>query len=390
MGPLVGMITLLLAACIQPLEGQNVQLVSSLGSLARAVTEGDIDSIIRQNLEPDLKPWKVAGPLSSLSLLNLLHSIHTTWPEYRRNFVAFVVIKSGSIRWWAYPTARRWCTSRVEYMKQELLSFARNTSTTLPDVAFVMNGYDKPLCPKGNCSAPIFTFNKPWNTSEGSSTYDDVLFPVLNHPFDHLVYYPWDAKRNKALMRAGIYAAMAHDCQRVRLYQLAQTPAAKEWLDVGIYKNRHWRVKLKTVPPVPMEDHARWRYLLSADGQGASWRLAKLLAINSVVLKYRSDSIEYYYRSLHEGVHYISVDEHTLLQVLPDIHGQQERLQRIAQQAQEFAFKYLSQASRCAYATAALSHYKRMFSDMDKLLDALPQELSVEALMQLRSNWSKH
>jgi hypothetical protein len=49
-----------------------------------------------------------------------------------------------------------------------------------------------------------------------------------------------------------------------------------------------------------MEDHAMWRYLLNTDGQGASWRLAKLLAINSVVLKYRSHSIEYYYRSLRE------------------------------------------------------------------------------------------
>ena len=49
-----------------------------------------------------------------------------------------------------------------------------------------------------------------------------------------------------------------------------------------------------------MEDHARWRYLLSADGQGASWRLAKLLATNSVILKARSNSIEYYYRSLSE------------------------------------------------------------------------------------------
>jgi hypothetical protein len=49
-----------------------------------------------------------------------------------------------------------------------------------------------------------------------------------------------------------------------------------------------------------MEDHARWRMLLSTDGQAASWRLAKLLATNSVILKYRSPAIEYYYRSLKE------------------------------------------------------------------------------------------
>jgi hypothetical protein len=45
-----------------------------------------------------------------------------------------------------------------------------------------------------------------------------------------------------------------------------------------------------------MELHARWKYLINTDGQSASWRLAKLLAINSAVLKYRSDAIEYYYR----------------------------------------------------------------------------------------------
>lgn len=45
-----------------------------------------------------------------------------------------------------------------------------------------------------------------------------------------------------------------------------------------------------------MEYHARYKYLLNTDGQSASWRLAKLLAMNSVVLKWRSPKIEYYYR----------------------------------------------------------------------------------------------
>jgi hypothetical protein len=45
-----------------------------------------------------------------------------------------------------------------------------------------------------------------------------------------------------------------------------------------------------------MEDHAKWKYLVNTDGQSASWRLAKLLAINSVVLNFRSGNIEYYYR----------------------------------------------------------------------------------------------
>jgi len=32
-----------------------------------------------------------------------------------------------------------------------------------------------------------------------------------------------------------------------RLYEVAQTPDAKGLLDVGIYKNRHWKVKVALV-----------------------------------------------------------------------------------------------------------------------------------------------
>ncbi len=48
---------------------------------------------------------------------------------------------------------------------------------------------------------------------------------------------------------------------------------------------------LPYLPPPPqadyvrMRDHARWRYLLSADGFTASCRLGKLLGTNSVVVK---------------------------------------------------------------------------------------------------------
>lgn len=69
----------------------------------------------------------------------------------------------------------------------------------------------------------------------------------MNHPFDTLIDYPWEKKANKAFMRAGIYAAMAHNCSRVQLYNMAQTAKGKQWLDVGIYKNRHWKVRVKTV-----------------------------------------------------------------------------------------------------------------------------------------------
>ncbi len=45
----------------------------------------------------------------------------------------------------------------------------------------------------------------------------------------------------------GVYGAMAFNCSRVLLYKVAQTRAGREVLDVGIYQNRHWKVRVKTV-----------------------------------------------------------------------------------------------------------------------------------------------
>eukprot|EP00798_Chlamydomonas_sp_ICE-L_P028313 gene28313-31424_t len=193
-----------------------------------------------------------------------------------------------------------------------------------------------------------------------------------------------------------------------RLYELSKSTHGKKALDVGIYQNRHWKVKVKKVPPVPMEDHARWRFLLSTDGQAASWRLAKLLSINSVILKYRSNAIEYYYRSLKENVHYVSVDETDVLDVVKGLGGGTDsdtktsnsaavdaKLQQIASTAQDFAYRYLSQQSRSAYGAAALRGYTTLFSDMDVLLSAIEtlesqgQEFSMASLLQLRGQYKQ-
>lgn len=184
-------------------------------------------------------------------------------------------------------------------MQDELDKHTINGGIPLPDTVFVMNAYDKPLCPTGTCAAPIFSFNKPWlpqqqrqaqqqqqeqqqqqdsvqegtgiagpSTTQGEAAdggarrvavatkaaavairasgggslsaataattgrtvpamgsmaawgpqaqYDDVLFPVLNHPFDHLVHFPWEEKNDTAFMRAGLYPAMDARCARVR------------------------------------------------------------------------------------------------------------------------------------------------------------------------------
>ncbi len=50
-------------------------------------------------------------------------------------------------------------------------------------------------------------------------------------------------------MRVGLYGAMAANCSRVQVHRLGQSKEGRELLDVGVYQNRHWKVKLKTVSP---------------------------------------------------------------------------------------------------------------------------------------------
>ncbi|KAG2482883.1 hypothetical protein HYH03_018226 [Edaphochlamys debaryana] len=373
------------------IDDPDITIRTELPGVERAVTEEDLEPILRNNLEPDLLPWRRLGrPLRVMDLLDFMHQINTEWLEYRRNFLAIVRIKNNKMTWWAYPDARGWCTRRVKIIADEFHRFIKTAKMRFPDVVYVMNGYDKPLCERGNCSAPLFTFDKRWNASAAAlglpaSAHDDILHPVMNHPFEALVDYPWDKKIEKGFMRVGVYAAMPFNCSRVLVNKVGLTKAGSEVLDVGIYQNRHWKVKVKTVPPVPMELHARWKYLLNTDGQAASWRLAKLLAINSAIVKQRSDAIEYYYRSLKEGEHYVSFDHTDVVQVIKGLKGRDRELQAMAKRNQAFAYRYLSQHSRTLYAAVSLRRYAELFDGaMEPFVASVPENFTLAWFLALR------
>jgi hypothetical protein len=59
-------------------------------------------------------------------------------------------------------------------------------------------------------------------------------------------------------------------------------------------------------------DHARFKFVLSLDGNTCSNRFAKLLHLNSVVLKEDSEWMEYFYGLLHPGEHYLPIFNRSL------------------------------------------------------------------------------
>ena len=102
---------------------------------------------------------------------------------------------------------------------------------------------------------------------------------------------------------------------------------------------------IEEVPPVSLSDHTRWKFLINTDGVAASARLGKLLAMNSVMLDYESPFIEYYYRSLKPGVHFLSINENNVLKTIKDASKDDEALKKIVANAQEFALRWETDSS---------------------------------------------
>lgn len=115
-----------------------------------------------------------------------------------------------------------------------------------------------------------------------------------------------------------------------------------------------------------MRQHADFKYLLQMDGNTASYRMASLMHINSVVLKQESRWEEYYYSFLKPCVHYIPYwTKHTadVLEVLRDLRNEEELAVWVAGNSQRFAERFLGRTQRLQYWEEVLRTYSSLFLD---------------------------
>jgi hypothetical protein len=125
---------------------------------------------------------------------------------------------------------------------------------------------------------------------------------------------------------------------------------------------------------VPIEEHAKWKFLVSADGCVAQTRLAKVLLANSVVLKEDSPWIEYYYRSLVPWVHYApfrhrkgsyageeGAADGEVVRAVARLKSDDAAAARVAAAGQRFAYRHLGQISRLLYLRRLLVEYNALF-----------------------------
>jgi hypothetical protein len=107
------------------------------------------------------------------------------------------------------------------------------------------------------------------------------------------------------------------------------------------------------------------RFILSMDGNGATCsRVAIALNSNSVLLKYNSPHLLYYFGGLQPWQHYIPISEDREVEgviALETLYP--ERFKRIAENGRAFAEKFLNAAAVQRYTAIVLQLYARSFAD---------------------------
>ncbi|WIA24005.1 hypothetical protein OEZ85_013630 [Tetradesmus obliquus] len=349
----------------EPTPPGKVEVLTYAPGFERARTDADLAQLFRDNLDPDLAPFKRSGGISIQEFKDFVTTFNEAVPKHElgEGNAGLVVVRNGSVQvHWLRGGDNHW---RFACIKAAVES-AR--SLRFPDSAFIVNIDDFPICKEGRCPLPVFTNYKKWRGGKNLDT-NEVLFPVFNHHYEDLYVFPWERKRPKAFMRASQQGCMPANSSRAVLAVTSEYHPQQ--LDLGITRidgsDKHFlKFRFSKAGFVSIEDHAKWKYLLSADGCVAQTRLVKVMLANSVVLKEESDWIEYYYRSLKPWKHYAPFRAgpdagEQVIGLVQHLEAHESKARAIASEAQHWAYRYLSQYPRLLYFRRQLLEYNKLF-----------------------------
>lgn len=263
--------------------------------------------------------------------------------------------------------------------------------TPIPNTIFLYNPMDYAMCRPGNCSMPIFSHYKLWSSSPDGVRDDDILIPQVNHVHETVVYYDWSKKAEKVLFRgSGQCTGVQGVCARLDAWRLSQKHP--EVLDIGFISTKITQLPDNHISPVkvlmdltpdqlvqrvPLEHHAKWKYLASMDGYTGTVRLWKILSMNSVVLKEKSPWVDSHMRSLVPGVHYVEFHDNqgditSLLDAVEKLKANDEWAKNISRTGQEFTYRYRSRWSQGLHLRRAIVLYNELFGgELEKYVAGL-------------------
>jgi hypothetical protein len=270
------------------------------------------------------------------------------------------------------------CDAWIPLLKDRLERGMREGRLSIPEgVPFLLNVDDYSQCHvegdgSSKCTAPIFSIFK--------SVFDrDVLIPNFKPEVFEPVFSPWQSKKEVAFFRGapicswpplnGTYSGTNAqvNCSRWVMAQLSW--GHPELLNATLTENvtQYGGPLFVDMPRVSHQEAAEYKYLLAVDGSTAAYRLAFLMATNSVVLKQVTDKIEWYYGAVHRCEHYLPFWVHNqtdVLQLVQQLQGNHDNdlvAQHIAANSQAFALTYLSPGYAYWYWQLMMDKYAALY-----------------------------
>lgn len=389
--------------------GPDVQVSRGLGNDTHVLCQSatDLQDLFRDNLEADLKYWRSQNlSMDSLEKLRVFLSQRVQYLDC----VRLVLIYQNRI--W-FPLNKGAVKNKLEdpanghllALQHALTSERKLIKSELPNVMFYVNVNDNVhrwCSPVNNCSAPLFSYIKHWGEKEEDRD-TDILVPQMLYKAPPFFVYPWELKKDVAFFRGTGYC-VAHKftgCSRTYLAHLTYWHGANHTVDAGLTSG--WGARqpaelkgdplvsqhgvMQPIPSIPIREHAKYRYLMQLDGITASFRLAQLMHCNSIIMKQKSNFIEYFYRSIKEGVHYVSFWEahsEDVFDVVAKLRSLSKSspkdIQDMITASMNFAYKYTSEVARMWYWKVALEEYKKLIPDMDEHIDRIVVQMRKEGV----------
>eukprot|EP00878_Enallax_costatus_P039668 GHUV01045544.1.p1 GENE.GHUV01045544.1~~GHUV01045544.1.p1 ORF type:complete len:452 (+),score=103.73 GHUV01045544.1:108-1463(+) len=369
--------------------------------VSAADTQTGCLSYCRENLEQDLLFWQQLEYIPTVQ--DLFHQARNhpslralpntrRLVEIRNNIIRFPLMPEGPKQYYCDGDCDPQLAGWVEGMRYGVTEL----KLTFPDVLFMLNTDDAPVCNQEQvmtreCRIPIISLSKEVHMA-------DLIGPVMKQSDATVIhrYRPWHEKKDKAFFR-GVPSCgdmpFPPLCARTLVARLAQVNYS-DVLDAGLVEEysrpdqikgdpvlRDGNGSLPVLPKVPMTVLPDYKYLLNLDGHSAAYRLAQLLATNSLVLKQHSNMVEYYYRSLRPFHHYVPIfkaSEHDFMPRLEWAMTHEGIVRHIISNANHFALKYTTYEARIYYWVYVLTAYKRLFSDQDQYFQPTPSSLLSE------------
>lgn len=228
-----------------------------------------------------------------------------------------------------------------------------------------------------NNNIPYFCFQKQVNSQNFLLPDIDFLKNIFYTRPDHkIAESSFEKKKNKAIFTGSTTGAGLIDIQKIKKNQVPRICSAMYFIDQPnvIFKlpsivqcTDEAKKFLETYPfcdcsKISYEEQFKHKFILSIDGNGATCsRIALTLKSQSVLLKYDSTSILFYFKKLIPWHHYIPVHKDADVETIIEMEKEQSKFGYIAQNANEFYQQYLQRDKQIEY-TACLLHYFSILS----------------------------